>query len=409
MASVFANVKEAPVDAIFGINQAYVADPSPLKVNLGVGAYRTEEGKPLVLPTVRKVEQQLLDAGLNKEYQPIEGVPSFTRSAPKLILGPDSEAIREERVFCVQALGGTGAIRLGLEFLKRFFPNQSPTVLIPDPTWANHKQIAEHAGLAWSSYRYYDPSTRGLDFAGLIEDLSNAPDRSIVLLHSVAHNPTGVDPTEEEWGRIVDVVQRKGHFAFADCAYQGFASGNLLADSFSARLLVQRGLEFFVAQSFSKNFGLYGERVGCLTMVLATKEAAEVAGTQMRVIVRGMYSNPPSTGARIVGEILSSPLLYSEWEADMQAMSSRMLSVRRQLYDLLLSNNTPGDWSHVIKQIGMFTYLGLSPEQVKVLTEKYHIYMTSTARISVAGLNSSNVAYLANAIHDVVTGAVPKL
>ena len=181
-----------------------------------------------------------------------------------------------------------------------------------------------------------------------------------MVLHSVAHNPTGVDPTEEEWNRIIDVIERKGHFAFADCAYQGFASGDLKADSFSARLLVRRGIEFFVAQSFSKNFGLYGERVGCLTMVLASKQNALTAGTQMRVIVRGMYSNPPSTGALIVGRILSDPQLFLEWEEDMKEMSGRMLAVRRQLFDLLVANKTPGDWTHVIKQIGMFSYLGLS-------------------------------------------------
>jgi len=400
--SLFEAVQAAPVDPIFGIQQAFVADPAPKKFNFGVGAYRTDEGKPLVLKTVKKVEQSLLDNNVNKEYIEMQGEASFLKTASKLILGDNSPAIAENRVVPCQALGGTGALRLGFEFLKRFYPG-TRTVLIPEPTWANHKQICDHVGIAWSSYRYYDDKNRSLDLQGFLEDLNNAADGSIVLLHAVAHNPTGMDPTPDQWKEIANVMIAKKHFSFFDCAYQGFASGDLASDAAAVQYFASLGLELFVAQSFSKNFGLYSERIGCLTMLLASPEVARVVETQIRVVVRGMYSNPPAHGARIVGAILSDPNLFKEWEEELIGMANRLKEMRQRLYDEIVKLGTPGDWTHICKQIGMFSYLGLTAAQVSLMREKYHVYMTSSARISIAGLNSSNVAYLAEAINFAVT------
>ncbi|KAK2970976.1 hypothetical protein RJ640_027457 [Escallonia rubra] len=413
--SVFSHVVQAPEDPILGVTVAYNKDPNPIKLNLGVGAYRTEEGKPLVLNVVRRAEQMLVnDQSRVKEYLPIIGLSDFNKSSAKLIFGADSTAIQENRVTTVQCLSGTGSLRVGAEFLARHYHEH--TIYIPQPTWGNHPKIFNLAGLSVKPYRYYNPQTRGLDFQGLLEDLGAAPSGAIVLLHACAHNPTGVDPTLDQWEQIRQLMRSKGLLPFFDSAYQGFASGSLDADAQSVRMFVADGGECLAAQSYAKNMGLYGERVGALSIVCKTADVASRVESQLKMVIRPMYSNPPIHGASIVAVILKDRDLYNEWTVELKAMADRIISMRKQLFDALQAKGmaykllftlvihvcTPGDWSHIIKQIGMFTFTGLNTEQVAFMTREYHIYMTSDGRISMAGLNSRKVPHLADAIHAAV-------
>ncbi|KMZ73817.1 Aspartate transaminase [Zostera marina] len=400
--SVFANISQAPEDPILGVTVAYNKDSSPHKLNLGVGAYRTEEGKPLVLDVVRRAEKLLVsDISLKKEYLPITGLADFNKSSAKLILGSDSPAIQENRVATVQCLSGTGSLRVGAEFLKKHY-NQH-TIYIPSPTWGNHPKIFMMAGLSVKTYRYYDPATRGLDFEGLQQDLSAATSGSIVLLHACAHNPTGVDPTLDQWEHIRKLMRSKGLLPFFDSAYQGFASGSLDADAQSVRMFVADGGECLAAQSYAKNMGLYGERIGALSIVLTSADVARKVESQLKLVIRPMYSSPPIHGASIVATILNDREMYHDWTVELKAMADRIISMRKQLYDAMCAKGTPGDWSHIIKQIGMFTFTGLNPEQVAFMTSEYHVYMTSDGRISMAGLSSSKVTHLSDAMHAAVT------
>lgn len=401
--SVFAKVEEAPPDPILGIGQNYNEDTDERKVNLGIGAYRTEDGNPLVLNVVRKVEQQIVNSGkFNKEYIPIDGLPEFTKAAAKLILGEDSKALKEKRVAVVQSISGTGALRIGAELIRKFFPPNT-TVLISDPTWGNHQNIFKHANIPYKNYRYFNSATNGLDFEGLIADLKAADEGSVVILHACAHNPTGVDPSHEQWQAIIEVFRERKLFPFFDSAYQGFASGSLEADAYAIRLFDSLGFEFFLAQSFAKNMGLYGERVGGFYAVTSTASEATRVLSQVKVIVRSLYSSPPSHGARIAATILNDTELLNEWKAELKSMADRILEMRRVLHQALLDNKTPGDWSHIVNQIGMFSYTGLKPNQVEVLVKKYHIHLLGNGRISMAGLNAKSAKYLADAIHDAVT------
>ncbi|CAL0305658.1 unnamed protein product [Lupinus luteus] len=403
--SVFAHLLRAPEDPILGVTVAYNKDPSPVKLNLGVGAYRTEEGKPLVLNVVRRVEQQLVnEASRNKEYLPIVGVADFNKLSARLIFGADSPAIQENRVTTVQCLSGTGSLRVGGEFLARHYHQR--TIYIPQPTWGNHPKIFTLAGLSVKTYRYYAPRTKGLDFQGLLEDLGSAPSGSVVLLHACAHNPTGVDPTPEQWEHIRQLIRSKALLPFFDSAYQGFASGSLDTDAQPVRTFVADGGELLVAQSYAKNMGLYGERVGALSIVCKSADVASRVESQVKLVVRPMYSNPPIHGASIVAAILRDRNLYNEWTIELKAMADRIINMRQKLFDALRSRGTPGDWSHIIKQIGMFTFTGLNAEQVSFMTKEYHIYMTFDGRISMAGLSSKTVPHLADAIHAAVTRAV---
>ncbi|KAK8682852.1 hypothetical protein V6N13_038934 [Hibiscus sabdariffa] len=404
MDSVFAAIVQAPEDPILGVTVAYNKDQSPVKLNLGVGAYRTEEGKPLVLNVVRKAEQLLVnDQSRVKEYLPILGLAEFNKLSAKLILGDDSPAIQENRVATAQCLSGTGSLRVGAEFLAKHYHER--TIYIPQPSWGNHLKVFTMAGLSVKTYSYYDPTTRGLNFQGLLEDLGAAPAGAVVLLHACAHNPTGVDPTVEQWEQIRQLIRSKGLLPFFDSAYQGFASGSLDADAQPVRMFVADGGECFIAQSYAKNMGLYGERVGALSIVC---KAADVAGrveSQLKLVIRPMYSNPPIHGASIASTILKNSDMYNEWKIELKAMADRIISMRKQLFDALTAKGTPGDWSHIVKQIGMFTFTGLNSDQVAFMTKEYHIYMTSDGRISMAGLSSSTVPHLADAIHAAVTRA----
>ncbi|XP_050218888.1 aspartate aminotransferase, cytoplasmic [Mercurialis annua] len=400
--SVFANVVRGPEDPILGVTVAYNKDTNPNKLNLGVGAYRTEEGKPLVLNVVKKAEQMLVnDPSRVKEYIPIVGLADFNKLSAKLIFGADSPAIQEKRVTTVQCLSGTGSLRVGGEFLARHY--HQLTIYIPQPTWGNHPKIFTLAGLSVKTYRYYDPATRGLDFQGLLEDLGAAPQGSVVLLHACAHNPTGVDPTIEQWEQIRQLIRSKAFLPFFDSAYQGFASGSLDADAQSVRMFVADGGECLMAQSYAKNMGLYGERVGALSIVCKTADVASRVESQLKLVIRPMYSSPPIHGASIVAAVLKDSDMFNEWTVELKAMADRIISMRQKLFDALTAKGTPGDWSHIIKQIGMFTFTGLNAEQVAFMTKEYHIYMTSDGRISMAGLSSKTVPHLTEAIHAAVT------
>ncbi|KAK4532545.1 hypothetical protein CCYA_CCYA12G3402 [Cyanidiococcus yangmingshanensis] len=414
--SMFADVPEAPKDPILGLNELFREDPSPLKVNLGVGAYRTDANRPYVLGVVKRIEQELAsNPNTLHEYLPIEGLSDFRTLAAQLVFGENSGALREQRVVTLQSLSGTGSLRLVAEFLGKFY-HRGAICYLPRPTWGNHWNIFPRAGIECREYRYYKDKTHDVDIAGLLEDLAAAPPRSIVLLHACAHNPTGADPTPSQWQQILDVLRERQHFPLFDCAYQGFASGSFERDAMAIRLFERatlpgpetnsasgRPLEMAVTQSFAKNMGLYGERVGAAHIVCAVPSVTKPVLSQMKQIARALYSSPPAHGATVAARILKDPLLFAEWETEVQVMSSRILRMRRELFDALRENGTPGTWDHILTQIGMFSFLGLSADQCLYLRDKYHIYMTTNGRISMAGLTSDKVQYLADAIKDAVT------
>ncbi|KAL5601377.1 uncharacterized protein BROUX77_005626 [Berkeleyomyces rouxiae] len=409
-ASVFSAelVPQAPEDALFGLMRNYRADTSPNKVDLGIGAYRDENAKPWVLPVVKKAEAILAaDPELNHEYAPILGVPAFTSKAAELIIGASSAALAEKRVSSVQTISGTGAVHMGALFLSKFYRGNRQ-VYISDPTWANHTQIFKNVGLPVLQYPYFDKATRGLDFDGLMKSLSEASDRSVVLLHPCAHNPTGVDPSQEQWKQIAELLKKKNHLPFFDCAYQGFASGDVARDAWAISYFIEQGFDMLIAQSFAKNFGLYGERAGCLHAVASAASlaadanvAARVA-SQLAILQRSEISNPPLYGARIVSVVLNDSALYEEWKDNLRTMSGRIIAMRTALRNKLEELKTPGTWNHITDQIGMFSFTGLSPAQVLRIREESHIYMTNNGRISMAGLNTRNVEYVAQAIDKVV-------
>ncbi|KAI2619171.1 pyridoxal phosphate-dependent transferase [Hypoxylon sp. NC1633] len=402
-------VPQAPEDPLFGLMRAYRADQDPKKVDLGIGAYRDDTAKPWVLPVVKKADDILRnDPELNHEYAPIAGIASFTSKAAELILGgADSPALKEKRVTSMQTISGTGAVHLGALFLAKFYTGNKK-VYLSDPTWANHNQIFSNVGIPIAKYPYFSKETRGLDFDGMKSALSDAPERSVILLHACAHNPTGVDPTLEQWKEIADLVRSKSHFPFFDCAYQGFASGDLTRDNAAVRYFVEQGFELVVAQSFAKNFGLYGERAGCFHVVTAPAPDAEATisriASQLAILQRSEISNPPLYGARIASVVLNDPELFAEWEENLRTMSGRIISMRKALRAKLEELDTPGTWNHITDQIGMFSFTGLTEPQVMKIRSDFHIYMTKNGRISMAGLNTRNVEYVAKAIDKIVRG-----
>ncbi|KAL4265940.1 Aspartate aminotransferase [Pleurotus pulmonarius] len=406
-AELWQSVPLAPPDSIFKLTATYKADTFPQKVNLGVGAYRDDDNKPWVLPVIKKATQILLnDDKLDHEYLPITGLPEFTSAAAKLILGANSPAIAEGRVSSVQTISGTGANHLGALFLSRFYGwDAEKKVYLSNPTWANHQAIFRNVGIEPVDYPYYDPTTIGLDYKGFIKSLETAPPRSVFLLHACAHNPTGVDPTQEQWKAIADVMLAKNHYAFFDCAYQGFASGDLDNDAWAVRHFVDRAVPMLVCQSFAKNAGLYGERVGALHVVAPSAEGANRVKSQLSVLQRSEISNPPSHGARLVSLVLNDPGLFEEWKRDIRTMAGRIIEMRKELHRLLTEElKNPRNWDHILNQIGMFSFTGISPDQSKALIEKAHIYLTANGRISMAGLNSHNVRYFAENLDKVTRG-----
>ncbi|KAJ6002551.1 hypothetical protein N7451_005098 [Penicillium sp. IBT 35674x] len=406
--SVFttSTVAAAPEDPLFGLMKAYREDPSDKKVDLGIGAYRDNNAKPWVLPVVKKADDAIHnDPTLNHEYLSIGGLPDLTAAAQKLIVGADSPAIKEKRICTLQTISGTGAVHLGGLFLAKFHP-QKPTIYVSNPTWANHHQIFTNVGLDIATYPYFSTQTKGLDFDGMMQSIKNAPNGSVILLHACAHNPTGVDPTQDQWREIAAAMRARSHFPFFDTAYQGFASGDLNRDAWSIRYFIEQGFELCVAQSFAKNFGLYGERTGAFHFVSAPGADASTANahvaSQLAILQRSEISNPPAYGARIASRILNDPVLFKEWEDDLRTMSGRILEMRAGLRERLEKKGTPGNWDHITSQIGMFSFTGLSEAQVATLRSKWHVYMTKNGRISMAGLNTNNIDYFAEAVDSVV-------
>ncbi|PNW86841.1 hypothetical protein CHLRE_02g097900v5 [Chlamydomonas reinhardtii] len=398
--SRFADVAQAPPDPILGVSEAFKASTDPNKLNLGVGAYRDEQLKPVVLSVVKKAESKIFSRNENKEYLTIEGLDAFRKATVDLLLGGDHPAIKEGRVAVVQSLSGTGSLRVGAAFIARFM--KGATVYLSNPTWGNHRNIFGDEGVEWKYYRYFDADTVGLDFRGMVQDLQAAPPGSVVVLHGCAHNPTGIDPTKDQWAAIADLCKERNLMPFFDVAYQGFATGDLDKDAYAPRLFVEKGLEIVVSQSYSKNLGLYGERVGALVMVLNDKEAATRCLSQLKRLARALYSNPPTHGARIAAEVVNDKELFEEWKGEMRGMAGRIERVRGELQRSLESKYPSKDWSFITKQIGMFSFTGLTPAQVDNMTNKHAIFMTRDGRISLAGLNSAKVDYLAEAIVDSV-------
>jgi aspartate/tyrosine/aromatic aminotransferase len=405
-AAAFDAVTVVPPDPVFFVSQQYQACTAEIKLNLGVGAYRTNDGKPLVLDVVKKAEQmvtdKLSDDSFNIEYLPIDGLPAFRAETTKLILGKTSPAIAEGRVACCQSLSGTGALRLAAEFIAVNL-GTNRTVHISNPTWGNHKAIFGKAGLPVAQYSYFKPETKGLDFEGMTADLEKVKPGDVVLLHGCAHNPTGVDPTMDQWKQIAALIKQQKALPFFDCAYQGYASGDLDTDAAAVRYFESEGIEMMIAQSYSKNFGLYGERIGALS--ITTNDGPEIAKaiqSQLKKIVRPMYSNPPSNGARIVAQVLADPALYAEWVAELKGMSGRIIEMRAALRKGLEELKPDMDWTFITTQIGMFAYTGLSEAQVERLTKEFNIFMLKSGRISMAGVSSGTVQYLAESIAKVV-------
>ena len=398
----FSDVPLCPPDAVFGVLDNFNNDSDTNKVNLSIGAYRTDEGEPWVLPIVRATELALAqDVLQDHEYLAISGLAAFIESSAKLALGASSPIVLENRYAAVQTIGGTGALRVGMEFLKKF--SKSSVFYLPSPTWPNHNKILTELGMEIRSYRYYDVDKNCIDLEGLLEDLRAAPKGANVLVHGVAHNPTGMDPSREQWKLITEVIREKSLTTFADFAYQGFASGNLDKDAWAVRYFIEQGLDILIAQSYSKNFGLYNERVGCLVVTCPTPETASCVKSQLTVLCRTIWSNPSNHGARIVATVLNNPAMYAEWKENIRVMSDRLTQMRQALYDRLRVLGTPGNWEHLLAQIGMFSYTGLKSNQVEMLTKKFHIYLMKSGRISLAGLNSKNLDYVAKGINEVIT------
>ncbi|KAF1940420.1 aspartate aminotransferase [Clathrospora elynae] len=401
-------VPQAPEDPLFGLMAAFRRDPDPKKVDLGIGAYRDDNAKPWILPVVKLAEDRLRnDPDLNHEYLPIAGLPEFTAASQKLVLGGDSPAIKEKRVTSLQTISGTGAVHLGALFLAKFYKTKTERLAyFSAPTWANHFQIFANVGLAYKTYPYFDKQTKGLDFDGTFAAIRDAPEGSIIVLHACAHNPTGVDPTQEQWKKIAALIREKKHFPFFDTAYQGFASGDLATDGWAIRYFIEQGFELCIAQSYAKNFGLYGERAGCFHFVTSPASDAEVTikrvASQLAILQRSEISNPPAYGARIASTVLNDPELFKEWEANLKTMSGRIKEMRTELRKKLEDMGTPGTWNHITEQIGMFSFTGLSEKQVLKIREDSHVYMTNNGRISMAGLNTHNVDYFAKAVDKVI-------
>jgi len=400
--SIFASVVQAPPDPILSLAALFKEDKDPNKVNLGVGAYRTEEGKPWILPSVRTAELDVVqDPAADKEYVPIDGKPEHKKGVQQLCFS--DEEVEKGSIATAQALSGTGALQMVGQFLLGQLGIKD--IYLPDPTWGNHTAIFKRAGLTPHNYTYYHPATRGFDFAGMMTAIDAMPEGSAILLHSCAQNPTGVDPNEAQWQEIVNKCKEKKLVPVIDNAYQGYASGDLAKDGLSQTLFEKSGMEYFITQSFAKNLGLYGERIGYIHIRCADKVVAAAALSQLKILIRQAYSSPPRHGAAIVHKILSTPELKKQWLGELTFMSNRILSMRKMLRDALEKRATPGTWNHITDQIGMFSYTGLDTAQVQKMVGELHIYMTKDGRISMAGVNPGNVDYIADCIHKVVAPA----
>ncbi len=397
--NLFSSVQLAPKDPIFGLTEAYTADQRPTKVNLGVGVYYTDEGKVPLLKAVLEAEREIVAKEAPRAYIPIEGPNPYNSAVQNLLFGADSPLIKDGRVVTAECLGGTGALRVGGDFVKRLEPQAKAA--ISSPSWENHRGIFEAAGYEVLEYTYFDPKTRGVDFDGMVKSLESFPPKTLVILHACCHNPTGADLTKEQWQKIISICQTKQLIPFLDLAYQGFAEG-IEADGTAVRMFAQSGLSFFVSSSFSKSFSLYGERVGALSIVTQSKEESTRVMSQLKKVIRTNYSNPPTHGAAIVAMVLNSPKLRQMWEDELAQMRDRIKAMRQGLKQKLAAAGVQQDFSFIEAQRGMFSYSGLTADQVSKLQEQDGIYALSTGRICVAALNTKNIDRVAQAIARVV-------
>jgi aspartate/tyrosine/aromatic aminotransferase len=391
----FDNLKPASPDPILGLTESFKKDPRPHKVNLGVGVYVDEAGHTPVLESVKLAEQALLQSELSKSYLGISGDPRFGKAVQQLIAPAVAESVLSTRCRTAQTPGGTGALRVGAEFLH--ITNPTARVWCSRPTWATHPAIFSAAGFAVKEYPYYDAARKTLDFEGLLESLRQVPSGDVVLFHVCCHNPTGVDPDEKQWLAVADIAAAQGWIPFFDFAYQGFGAG-LTEDALPLKPFFEKGMEFLAASSFSKNFGLYNERVGALTVVASSEQGAENAFSHVKVVIRRMYSNPPAHGAHIVMSVLSNADWKGKWELEVESMRRRIHSVRRELVAQLRARKAPIDFGFLETQQGMFSFSGLSDQHVEWLRQEKAIYMVKGGRINVAGLNHKNLDYVCDSI-----------
>ena len=397
--SLFSSVEMAPRDPILGLNEQYAADQNPQKVNLGVGVYFDDNGKLPLLACVRQAEASMGANPSPRGYLPIDGNAAYDAAVKALVFGDGSELVKAGRVATVQALGGTGGLKLGADFLKKLSPGAK--VLISDPSWENHRALFTQAGFDVGTYRYYDSATRSLNFEGMLADLKAAAPGTVVVLHACCHNPTGYDISAAQWDQVIEAVKAGKLTPFLDMAYQGFGHG-IAEDGAVVGKFVAAGLDVFVATSFSKSFSLYGERVGALSVVCSTKEEAAKVLSQLKIMVRTNYSNPPIHGAAIVAQVLGTPELRALWEKELGEMRTRIKAMRSKLVEGLKAAGVKQDMSFITDQIGMFSYSGLSKEQMQRLRSEFGVYGTDTGRMCVAALNSKNVDYVCQAIAKVV-------
>lgn len=396
---MFQNVRYYPGDPILGLIDKYNEDLNPKKVNLGVGVYYDNDGRLPILECVKTVEKKLAAQDLPHNYLPIDGLIGYRQACQRLLLGTEHEAIKSGRVATIASLGGSGALRVGAEFIRQWFPEAK--VYVSNPTWGNHISIFEGAGCEVNKYPYYDPETKGIKIAELKQFLLNLKAGSIVLLHPCCHNPTGIDPTIQEWDDILEIIKQQELIPFMDFAYQGLGE-NLDHDAYAIRKAVDLGLCVYITNSFSKNMSLYGERVGGLSIVCPNAEEAKLVQSQLKFIVRRLYSSPPFHGGYLVDNVINDPILLKQWEQEVYKIRDRIRAMRAHLHDVLQAKIPDRDFSYIIKQRGMFSFTGLNPQQVDRLQSKFSIYIVENGRMCIAGLNTSNIDYVAQAMVDVL-------
>ena len=397
--SLFSAVEMAPRDPILGLNEQFNADTNPAKVNLGVGVYFDDNGKLPLLACVQAAEKTMMEKPSARGYLPIDGIAAYDAAVKALVFGADSEVVKSGRVATVQGIGGTGGLKIGADFLKKLNPQAK--VLISDPSWENHRALFSSAGFTVESYRYYDAKNRGVDFAGMLADLHAAAPGTIILLHACCHNPTGYDITAAQWDQVIAAIQAKSLVPFLDMAYQGFGHG-IAEDGAVIGKFVAAGLDFFVSTSFSKSFSLYGERVGALSVLCKNKDECDRVLSQLKIVIRTNYSNPPIHGGAIVAAVLGNPELRTLWEKELGEMRVRIKAMRQKLVDGLKAAGVTQDMSFITTQIGMFSYSGLSKEQMVRLRNEFGVYGTDTGRMCVAALNSKNIDYVCASIAKVM-------
>ena len=394
-------IQAAPPDAILGLSEAFKSDPNPNKINLGVGVYKDATGKTPILPSVKTAEERILKSETSKSYLPIDGSPDFAAATQALLFGTESEIVTSQRAVTAQTPGGTGALRVAADFVAAMLPGKH--VWLSDPTWPNHPAIFAAAGVETATYPYFDKESNGVAFDAMLAALNQIPAGDVVVLHGCCHNPTGVDLSAEQWAAVADVVEERGLLPLFDFAYQGFAQG-LQEDALGLYALAKPGAEMLIASSFSKNFGLYNERIGALTVVSADADTAKAVQSQVKKRIRANYSNPPAHGGAIVTTVLTDPALRTQWENEVSEMRDRINAMRHLFVETLNQLDVEQDFSFIAQQRGMFSFSGLTPDQVAALRDNYSIYIVGSGRINVAGLTEENMDYLCRAIAEVVRG-----